>query len=51
MHKKISLIKSGLRLQGCVFGMVYFWHQFLPLHAFVFFFLAEIAGIFEERYE
>jgi hypothetical protein len=50
-HKKLSLIKSSVRLLGCGFGMAFFWHQFLPLHAFAFLFLAEIIGIVEEFYE
>ena len=51
MHKTISFVKSGIRLIGCVFGMVYFRHQWLPLHAFAFLFLAEILGVVEEFYE
>ena len=50
-HKTISFVKSGIRLIGCVFGMVYFRHQWLPLHAFAFLFLAEIVGVIEEFYE
>lgn len=50
-HKTISFVKSGIRLIGCVFGMVYFRHQWLPLHAFAFLFLAELLGIGEEFYE
>jgi len=51
MHKTISFVKSTIRLIGCGFGMIYFWHHFLPLHAFAFLFIAEILGIVEERYE
>ena len=50
-HKVISFIKSGIRLIGCGFGMIYFWHTWLPLHAFAFLFLAEIVGIIEEEFE
>jgi hypothetical protein len=51
MHKTISFVKSTIRLIGCVFGMVYFRHTWLPLHAFAFLFLAEILGVIEEFYE
>ena len=50
-HKKLSLIKSSIRLLGCGFGMAFFWHEWLPLHAFAFIFLAEIVGIVEEEFE
>jgi hypothetical protein len=50
-HKIVSFIKSGIRIAGCTLGIAAFWGHFLPMHAFVFLLLAEIAGIIEERYE
>ena len=50
-HKIVSFIKSGIRLLGCVLGMAAFWGHFLPMHAFAFLFIAEVAGIIEEKFE
>ena len=50
-HKKISLVKSGIRLIGCGFGVVYFWHNFYPMHAFIFLGIAEVLGVIEEEFE
>ena len=50
-HKIISFIKSGIRIVGCIFGMLFFWGNFFPMHAFAFFLLAEALGVVEEFYE
>ena len=50
-HKIISFIKSGIRIVGCIFGMLFFWGNFFPMHAFAFFLLAEVLGVIEEFFE
>jgi len=50
-HKIISFIKSGIRIAGCLFGMLFFWGNFFPMHAFAFFLLAEVLGVIEEFFE
>lgn len=50
-HKKISFVKSGIRIVGCLFGMIAFRPHFYPMHAFAFLLLAEVLGIVEEFYE
>jgi len=50
-HKIISFIKSGIRIVGCIFGMLFFWGNFFPMHAFAFLLLAEVLGVVEEFYE
>jgi hypothetical protein len=50
-HKIISFVKSGIRIVGCVSGMIAFDGNFLALHAFALMLVAEIAGVIEEKYE
>lgn len=50
-HKKISLMKSAFRLMGCMLGIIYFWHNFYPMHAFIFLGIAEVLVIIEEEFE
>lgn len=45
-HKKISFIKSGVRLIGCFLGILAFPGFYAA--AFYFLFIAEILGIIEE---
>jgi len=56
-HKIVSWIKSGIRILGCIAGIEGMkvvdmqLSQWLLIHAFGFLLLAEIVGIWEERFE
>lgn len=49
-HKKLSYIKSALRLVGCGVPALAYWGT-MAGWAFAFLFVAEIVGIVEEEFE
>jgi hypothetical protein len=49
-HKIFSLVKSSIRIVGCVIGAAYF-RDTLATFAFWLLFVAELIGIVEEQYE
>lgn len=49
-HKKLSYIKSGLRIFGCLIGSILSQDTAVET-AFIFLMLAEWIGIWEEEFE
>lgn len=47
-HKRISFIKSFIRLVGCFYGIVWPYEPAAIFTAFVMLFVAEMVGIVEE---
>jgi len=48
LHKKISFVKSAIRIIGYFGGMIAFNHQIVALSAFAVLVVSEVIGIIEE---